>query len=316
MSWISPQLADSRAVAAAVVTADGELVEANDGFRRLFGLEPAQDEATDVASYFIQPAFTRLRDQPTGPDGACHEGMFTLGDYSGRTWTLRGRAWRREGRVYLLAEHDVEELQRLNDVMLELNRESADAQHALAQANVTLRQREDEIRRLSLTDGLTAVGNRRALEQALAGELERAARDDSALSLVAADPDGCKRINERYGHPVGDVVLVAFGTLLRQTSRDSDCVARYGGKEFVVLLPGINRAGAAEIAERMRTAWQAVEIEPIREPLQASFGVVQQAPGEGAEALLQRAAQALRLAKNAGGNRVAAPVPTGAGSGA
>lgn len=305
MSWISPQLAGSRAVAAAVVSTDGDLLEANDGFRWLFGLGSDGGAAHGVASYFIQPAFARLRDQPTGPDGACHEGMFTLGDYSGHTWTLRGRAWRRDGRVYLLAEHDVEELHRLNDVMLALNRESADAQHALAQANVTLRQRDDEIRRLSLTDGLTALGNRRALERTLATELGRVAQG-GVLSLVAADPDGCKRINERYGHAVGDVVLVAFGTLLRQCSRDTDCVARYGGKEFVVLLPGIDLGGAREIAERMRAAWQAVEIEPVREPLRASFGVVQHFPGEGADALLQRAAEALRGAKGAGGNCVAA----------
>lgn len=313
MSWISSQLAGSRAVAAAVVTIDGDLVEANDGFRWLFGLEPDSGNVAGVGGYFIQPAFARLRDQPTGPDGACHEGMFTLGDYSGHTWTLRGRAWRRDGRVYLLAEHDVEELHRLNDVMLALNRESADAQHALAQANVTLRQRDDEIRRLSLTDGLTALGNRRALDRALVAELERVA-PGGVLSLVAADPDGCKRINDRYGHAVGDVVLVAFGTLLRQSSRDTDCVARYGGKAFMVLLPGIALAGAQEIAERMRAAWQAVEIEPIQEPLHASFGVVQHIAGEGAEALLQRADEALRRAKQAGGNCVASPAePAAAG---
>jgi diguanylate cyclase (GGDEF)-like protein len=93
-------------------------------------------------------------------------------------------------------------------------------------------------------------------------------------------------------------------------------VARYGGKEFVVLLPGIDLAGAQDIAERMRAGWQAVEIEPIQEPLQASFGVVQHEPGEGAEALLQRADEALRRAKNAGGNRVAsAAATTAAGRG-
>lgn len=313
MSWISPQLAGSRAVAAAVITIDGDLVEANEGFRWLFGLTQDGGEPAGVASYFIQPAFTRLRDQPTGPDGTCHEGMFTLGDYSGHTWTLRGRAWRREDRVYLLVEHDIAELHRLNDVMLALNRESADAQHALAQANVTLRQRDDEIRRLSLTDALTALGNRRALERALATELERVA-GGGELSLVAADPDGCKRINEMYGHAVGDVVLVAFGTLLRQASRDSDCVARYGSKEFVVLLPGIDLAGAQDIAERMRASWQAVEIEPVQEPLQASFGVVQHEPGEGPEALLQRADEALRRAKNAGGNCVASATAATAAS--
>ena len=105
------------------------------------------------------------------------------------------------------------------------------------------------------------------------------------------------------------VVLVAFGTLLRQKSRDADFVGRYGGKEFVVLLPGIDLAGAREIAERMRAAWEQVEIEPIGEPLHASFGVAQQGSGESAEALLRRAEEALRTAKSSGRNQVLAAQP-------
>lgn len=304
MDWITPQLAQSRAVAAAVITVDGELVEANEGFRWLLGLGAEAAEGIAVDACFIQPTFARLRELPPDPEGQCHAGMVTLGEYAGRTWTLQGRVWQRDGRLYLLAEHDVEELHRLNDVMLELNRESADAQHALAQASVTLRQREDEIRRLSLTDGLTAVGNRRALEQALEAGLARAAGEGAVFSVLAADPDGCKQVNERYGYRIGDVVLVAFGTLLRQKSRDTDFVARYGGKEFVVLLPGIDLAGAREIAERMRADWEEVDIEPIREPLQASFGVAQHAAGESADALLRRLEDALRAAKTTGRNRV------------
>jgi diguanylate cyclase (GGDEF)-like protein len=257
-----------------------------------------------VAEHFIQPTFARLRDQPAAADGECYVGLITLGEQAGRAWTLQGRVWRRDAHFYLLAEHDVEELHRINELVLALNRQSADAQHALAQASVTLRQREDEIRRMSLTDGLTAVGNRRALEQALAAGLARAAQQSAAFSLVTADPDGCKQVNERYGYRTGDVVLVAFGTLLRQRSRDTDFVARYGGKEFVVLLPGIDLSGAREVAERMRAAWEEVDIEPIREPLHASFGVAQHRAGESADVFLRRAEEALRSAKSSGRNRV------------
>ncbi|MGD9388321.1 MAG: GGDEF domain-containing protein, partial [Gammaproteobacteria bacterium] len=96
MAWISSQLARSRAVAAAVITVDGELVEANDGFRWLLGPAADAGPGAAVAEHFIQPTFARLRDQPAAADGECYVGLITLGEQAGRAWTLQGRVWHRD----------------------------------------------------------------------------------------------------------------------------------------------------------------------------------------------------------------------------
>jgi diguanylate cyclase (GGDEF)-like protein len=112
-------------------------------------------------------------------------------------------------------------------------------------------------------------------------------------------------VNDNYGHEVGDKVLVAFGDLLRRRTRATDIVARFGGEEFVVLMPDTDLANAFAIADRIREAFAASTIEPLPNPLTASFGVAEMAPGEQGNDLLRRADIALYDAKHSGRNRVA-----------
>ena len=306
MPWFAPELEPLLAVAAATLDRDGRLLEANAGFRRLIDMGGTQSPGACVAHFFIQPDFATLARALGGTDREIHRGLLTLGDYQARSRSLRVRIWCVAGELRLLAEYDVEELEQLYDTVLELNRDYAGAQFELAQTNLRLQQRETQILAASLTDPLTGVGNRRRLEQALTAEIGRAERTGGTLCAFMTDLDHFKRVNDTYGHDAGDRVLAAFSDMLRRCTRVSDVVARYGGEEFVVLMPGADLAQACGIAERVRETCSACCIEPLPDPVTASFGVAELAAGEAGRDLLRRADAALYRAKQAGRNRVAA----------
>jgi diguanylate cyclase (GGDEF)-like protein len=157
-------------------------------------------------------------------------------------------------------------------------------------------------------DGLTGLANRRHFEDQLAAELARSERFGGPLAIVLADLDDFKDVNDRYGHPVGDVVLCEFGRTLEDAIRDVDLAARWGGEEFALLLPSTDLAGAAQVAERIRGALEGrlvVTADGERIRITASFGVAA-CPGAGsADELLESADAALYEAKRGGKNRVA-----------
>jgi len=305
MSAFSPEFEPLLAVAIAEVDEAGRLLEANAGFLRLVRPLVEKPIGADVTRFFIQPDFPALlRRVEPGLDGEVYRGLLTVGDYMGKSRSLRAGVWRNEGRLRVLAEYDIAELETITDVVLELNRDYANAQLALAQANIELQQREAQILALSLTDALTGVGNRRRLDQALATEIRRSERMPTRLCAMMADIDHFKRINDSYGHDVGDKVLAAFGDLLRRQMRAIDVIARFGGEEFVMLLPDTDRDGAIDAAERIRAELEALRIAPVTYPVTVSIGVVVLEPGEQGEAFLRRADKALYEAKSTGRNRV------------
>ena len=174
-----------------------------------------------------------------------------------------------------------------------------------------------ELRRLSRHDGLTGLLNRRAIEEALAEQVQRSRRNGEAFALMMLDVDHFKAINDHHGHAVGDLALKHVAALLRHGVRDVDHLSRFGGEEFVVLLPAATPAAALALAERLR---ESVEGSPptVQQhvlPLTVSIGLAQWA-GDADEPrqLLARADAALYRAKAAGRNRVnQSPLPLGEG---
>jgi len=161
------------------------------------------------------------------------------------------------------------------------------------------------VERQALVDGLTGLANRRAASDALHAEAARAERLETPLSVVLADLDGFKDVNDVYGHAVGDEVLRAFATVLRETLRESDVAGRWGGEEFLLLLPGADAEGAAQLAERVRARLAARNI-PSAPDLRvtASFGVAEYTGQLNTEQLVAGADSALYRAKRAGKDRV------------
>ncbi|WP_374327852.1 diguanylate cyclase [Azonexus sp.] len=161
-----------------------------------------------------------------------------------------------------------------------------------------------ELARLSVTDRLTGIYNRMKLDEALAAEIQRCRRYDQALAIVLLDIDHFKRINDTYGHQAGDRALIDIARLLSDGSRETDVVGRWGGEEFMIVLPHTDLAGAGRLAEKMRTTIAAHEFSGIGQQT-ASFGVAAYRIDDQPNDLVARADAALYEAKHAGRNRVA-----------
>jgi diguanylate cyclase (GGDEF)-like protein len=172
--------------------------------------------------------------------------------------------------------------------------------------------RSRELRRLSRSDRLTGLPNRTYLEERLIAEFARARRYEEPLAVAILDVDHFKRFNDTWGHAAGDVVLQAVGQTLRESVRESDVAVRYGGEEFVLLLPGMDSSAAVERAERLRQRMEETVIQIPRraEPgrITISIGVgAYRVDGDSPEALLDAADARLFEAKEGGRNRVVGP---------
>ncbi len=192
------------------------------------------------------------------------------------------------------------------------------SEEALASANAqlsgscaALENANHRLARLSATDGLTGIGNRRAFDEALETEWLRAARDHLPLSLLMLDVDLFKRFNDRYGHPSGDSCLRTIARLLETGLRHPpDFAGRFGGEEFVALLPGIEQSGALAVAERLRQAVAAAALPHEESPfgfVTVSVGAacLHPEPGARPQSLVAAADAALYRAKQSGRNCVA-----------
>jgi diguanylate cyclase (GGDEF)-like protein/hemerythrin-like metal-binding protein len=174
---------------------------------------------------------------------------------------------------------------------------------ALSREIDRLRQELLRLEEVASHDRLTGAWNRRRLDEAVAAEMSLAQRRRAPLSLILLDLDHFKRINDTYGHTVGDAVLVGAVAAFRPVLRPSDALVRWGGEEFLVLTPITSLEGASHIAERLRAAMAATEF-PGAESVTLSAGVAEYANDESLEAWVERADQALYRAKAAGRNQV------------
>jgi diguanylate cyclase (GGDEF)-like protein len=168
------------------------------------------------------------------------------------------------------------------------------------------------IEKMSITDDLTQLFNRRHFHARLDEEIERARRYEHPMSLLMMDLDHFKRINDRYGHQTGDDVLKTIAAILRAKTRNADVVARYGGEEFVVLLPETKQKAARVTAEKLRTAIEQHQLSaPDRSVFHvtASFGVssldmADKNNADPGDQIVKMADDAMYQAKQAGRNRV------------
>lgn len=172
-----------------------------------------------------------------------------------------------------------------------------------------LRDNVQSVIELAAIDSLTGLGNRRIFEKQLAEMLDRSAHGGRALSLMMLDIDHFKAVNDRYGHDAGDHVLKTLAQRIRSVLRRSDSICRYGGEEFIVLLPDTSLAAGRVIAERVRAAIEAAafSLDAAGDqtiPVTISIGLAARGDDANAEALLRQADKALYASKTAGRNRV------------
>lgn len=160
-----------------------------------------------------------------------------------------------------------------------------------------------EIEKLSITDQLTGVYNRRKFDNSLEEEVQRARRYSEELALIMIDMDHFKDVNDTYGHQVGDDVLIVTAKLISEHVRNVDIVGRYGGEEFVVICPNIGLEQAEVVAEKLRAEIQKHEFDAVGTKT-ISLGVAEFTEGDTPDDLVKKADTALYKAKEEGRNRV------------
>lgn len=181
------------------------------------------------------------------------------------------------------------------------------AHEALEQKHRELQQVSEDLRITSITDPLTGAYNRRFFFESVPKVVSAANRHRFPLTIVTIDVDHFKRINDMYGHPAGDKVLQMLTAICKDSLREADVFARFGGEEFIMALPNTDAEAAKGVAERLRIKVMGQTLEIKGEPLgiTISCGVSQYREGEaGVEQALKRADDALYLAKNRGRNKV------------
>lgn len=175
-----------------------------------------------------------------------------------------------------------------------------------------------ELNRQSSSDPLTGLFNRRHLAEILEAEVARAQNNSSPVGIIMADLDHFKTINDTYGHKAGDLMLQALGKLIKQCVRAADSVFRYGGEEFVIILPGASEQVLSRCAEDIRSRLEQLSVECDGQEIQATISLgIATYPQHGAngDEVLVHADQALYSAKREGRNRVAiCPVESGSQS--
>jgi diguanylate cyclase (GGDEF)-like protein len=179
-------------------------------------------------------------------------------------------------------------------------------------AHRTERQRM-QLEQLVTRDALTSTANRRAMEQELPIAIAASRRHDTRTSLAVLDIDHFKRINDGHGHEAGDRVLVDFARVISATTRRGDRLFRYGGEEFVLLLPGIDATALPVLCETLRER-VAEQIEIGGRRVTVSIGAAELGPEDSASEWLARADGAMYRAKRDGRNRVVVAATPGAGA--
>lgn len=166
-----------------------------------------------------------------------------------------------------------------------------------------LKEQHNKVKRLSVTDYLTGLSNRQKLDEALGHEINCATRYTSSFSTIMLDLDYFKKINDTYGHQVGDGVLIEVSAILQRYTRKTDIVGRWGGEEFMIICPEIDGQDGEKLAEKIRAKIERYSFKVIGN-ITASLGVSIYKQSDQDKSVVERADKALYQAKEQGRNRV------------
>ena len=300
---LSEWFRNSDTVFALLLSPDGTIRERNPAAQRIFPPNFAGSTVSKLWDYLVCSDAEHLRHRLSEAESA-PDVTFLLnlaeGEQSPITW--EARLLRCDGTFLLLATEERRHESLFQNEILRLTNDLSIAIREAAQKNRELTNANETIEKLARTDGLTGLANRRMLEEALPREAARARRFNESLSIIFVDVDHFKLINDQFGHKAGDQVLAQLGILFKSQIRSYALAARFGGDEFVLLLPGNTKEEAAVIAERIRDKIGAMRVQEYPRQVAVSMGIAVLADGETTEQFVARADEVLYRAKGKGGN--------------
>ncbi len=200
----------------------------------------------------------------------------------------------------------IKEIDRLSSHFNDMVHELGDRTQKLIEMELQdkIKQREAELlETLALTDRLTGLANRHKLDEALDTEFARSQRFENRFGVILFDIDHFKRINDTFGHQAGDLFLKEIAGILRDQTRSTDTIGRWGGEEFMIICPKSHLQGLMEVAEHLRSAIEKHDFSQVGKRT-ASFGLTLSEPEDTRDSLIRRADQALYRAKHRGRNRI------------
>jgi len=285
-------LLDSIFDAVYVVDANGSILYWNDSCARISGYS-----AEEMAGQNFSNTLFAMAEDSEYFSGD-HNGAIAIVLKSGMPGTWKGCVCRKSGQRIPIESHISAIRDEQGQIVgaIEVFRDIS--------AHVSLEDAYRQLLQMSRKDQLTGLYNRSAISELLKAEIERSRRYHQYLSVVMIDIDLFKRINDRYGHDAGDVVLAKIGSVLNHNLRKPDVVGRWGGEEFLVIAPNSDSAAGAKLAERLRNLIKEIPDREVPEAISASFGVSQLICGQSHDQMLYQADMALYRAKRDGRDRV------------
>ena len=289
-------------IAGLALAPDGTILDSTGSFQALLKL--AESPVGQPIQAFLFPEQPDILESPG--DKAPFRGRLSLllRASDGSPVSLDAFLHGEEGQTLLLAPLKAPREESSAAGISAMDLEMASLARELAEKNRALEEANEHIRHLVNTDPLTGVANRRHFEDTAEKAMAFSRRQSLPLSVIMADIDHFAKFNELYGRAVGDEALVAFARMLFKSCRFEDMVARHGGEEFIVMLPGTPLVPARAIAERLRENTEKLHIAGIEDGIRASFGVTEFLADESLEEMIARVDQALDRAKSRGRNRV------------
>lgn len=290
----------------AVLNTDGTFIHANTAFRRRMNLSETPVGASihtvlDISLEITDPIY---HDEDKGICADLVTASYTL---QGELVKLRGHLFFDQKQYMVIfdifKQHDVEILEQVTKMNLEMTSMTRDYSKQYRRMNIEAQQQK----KLAGQDQLTRLPNRRHFEEAAHRLMTGKEKPKlPSFGIILLDIDNFKRVNDTYGHDVGDKVLVKLSETVQEQIRADDVPARYGGEEFIILARCETLEQLEKFAEKLRSAFASLHIEEISSSVTASFGITMHHAGDSLAAMIKRADTALYKAKKDGKNRVEA----------
>ncbi len=284
-------------IAIILIDREGNILDCNKGLLNALGLK--EKPITKNISSLLSSALQEIKSEKNSDFSPC---ILTFVTAENIFINLSGYICPLQNNFALFLEHHRITYSELLDKMSKLNNELAIYTREVDKKNRELIRANETIKRIMNTDPLTKLLNRRAFTEHLKRAISFSKRHRLPLSIIMADLDNFKAINDTYGHAAGDRVLKAFARIFKKNSRTEDIICRFGGEEFIILLPNTNISSAMSFAERLRSKFEKTKIRGIPVDITASFGLSELTILDNEESFIKRAEDALYEAKKTGKN--------------